>query len=136
MPKDISPTYLQEAAAHIANFANRVRDFHAVKNEIVAMYRNANHPHFVDFKTWGTPRGPSNTQPGGSYTYFSDAEGASVVSGAFEAFGNFFFGVVCTFAGFPFEATQIATAVSQERGSGFRDDARDVTSRGSWCGRS
>lgn len=123
-PAALPDSYYADAVKHIADFSNRTRSFDQVKYEIVRMYTDRNHPHFVDFKDWGTGRGPPGSISGGAYEYFSEAAGQPVVSNAFEAYDNFFFGVVCTFAGFSSLATQISAAVSQE-GGGPRDDPRD-----------
>lgn len=124
-PVGVTVKYMVDALTHIAGFSNRTRDFWAVKNEIVRMYTDKTHPHFVDFKDWGTDRGPVGALGGGSYSYYSQEEGKYITAGAFEAFGNYFFGVVCTYAGFSADATQIAAAWSQEGGSGLNDDPRD-----------
>ena len=91
------------------------------------MYTDASYPYFVDFKRWGTPSGPVGSVGGGTYNYFSESAGEFIPdANAFEAFGNYFFGMVCTYAGLNPDTTVLAAEVSSfQYGGSILDDPQD-----------
>lgn len=127
IPEGVTREYLNAALNYIASVsANNPLNRPSVLSEINAMFTNQNHPHFVDFKDWGTMAGPAGTVSGGTFSYYSEAAGGVVSSSAFEAFGNYFYGLVCTFGGLSPEETYSAAAFVQTGGSGFSDDPQDT----------
>jgi hypothetical protein len=91
------------------------------------MYTNPSNPFFIDFKDWGTAAGPPGSVTGGTVTYFSTAAGHNVTGSAFEAFGNFFFGVICTWGGLAPEEIWAAAAWYSESGPFWDgDDPQDI----------
>lgn len=132
VPESLTQKYLDDALAHLKSF-DPVTNLLGLMNEFREMYRDASHPHFLDFKRWDTAH-PGEANP--TVTYWSDAEGAMVSGSAFEAFGNFIYGAFGTIAGIPAEVLKAAAGWTQEGGSGgildqiggaitFADDARD-----------
>lgn len=94
--------------------------------EIKAMYTDPNHPFFVDFKDWGTDAGPAGSVGGGTMTYFSPAAGTMITASVFEAFGNYFFGLITTFGGLSPEEIRGAAAWFSESGPWWEgDDPQD-----------
>lgn len=87
-------------------FEDRLRAF-------LSVYTEPSDPNFIDFKDWGTPAGPEGSISGGLISYFSPAEGATIVTSPFEAFGNFIFGYMAGVAGFSNFETRIIAAVAQ-----------------------
>jgi hypothetical protein len=126
IPEGVTNKYIIDAVNHVRNmYDNNPFNKPAVALEIKAMYDNPSHRHFVDFKDWGSPRGPANTIAGGSISYWSDAAGRPVSANAFEPFGNFFYGALLTFGGFSPEEIHIFAAAFSE-GNLFSDDPQDV----------
>ena len=80
LPKAVTGEYLQNALKHISDFRRAQSGpdaFWAVRDEIVRMYTDRHHSHFVDFKRWGTSSGPPDTLSGGSYQYFQRRSGTN-----------------------------------------------------------
>jgi len=111
-PENVTDGYLQSAIDYIVDVA-RDQGKSAVLRAIYNMYENPSDPHFIDFKDWGTANGPAGSVGAGNVTYFSTSLGEYVTGNAFEAFGNFFFGVICTMAGLATEETWAIAALSQ-----------------------
>lgn len=128
-PEGVDDAYMIRALNHIQEVSNNnLLNRLAVKNEIVDMYTNPSNPFFVDFKDWGTSRGPAGTATGGEQTYHSDVTGSDITTNLFEPFGNYFFGFLTTWAGFSPEETYFSAAWSQEGSTGWvpHDDPRDT----------
>ena len=83
------------------------------------MYDDPTHPHFMDFKDWGTSGGPAGSVSGGTTTYHSYAAGTSVTGSVFEAFGNFWYGFAGTWAGISDNVLYGAAALMQEGATGW-----------------
>jgi len=127
-PEGVDDDYLIGALNHIGDiYANNPLNKVAVTNEIISMYTNPSNPFFVDFKDWGTAAGPAGSLSGGTVTYYSQAAGTNVSGSAFEAFGNYFFGVLCTWGGLAPEEIWAAAAWYSESGPFWEgDDPQDV----------
>lgn len=114
LPEGVDGPYLIAAL----NYLSAYRANHsgpAVIAEFGRMYTDRNHPHYIDFKDWGTPNGPPGSvgasQP---YSYYSTAAGATVSGSPYEAFGNFFYGMAGTWAGIAPDILYAAAALYQE----------------------
>ncbi|HYI63342.1 MAG TPA: hypothetical protein VEW71_00500 [Allosphingosinicella sp.] len=126
-PEGVNSAYLNAALVHIAGIsANNPFNRFAVMQEIIDMYTDPNHPNFVDFKDWGSDRGPGGST-GVTWTYVSQATGAEVTGSLFEPFGNYFFGMLCTFGGLSPEEIAFAAAWFSESGKFWEgDDPQDI----------
>jgi hypothetical protein len=126
-PEGVDAAYLNGALAHIAGISNNnPLNKLAVMQEIIAMYTDKSHPYFADFKDWGTNRGPDGSigVPG---TYFSQEAGREVGGSLFEPFGNYFFGMLCTYGGLSPEEIYAAAAWYSESGPFWEgDDPQDI----------
>ena len=126
-PEGVTSVYLAGALNHVASiFANNPFNKAAVVKEIRLMYTYPTHQYFVDFKDWGTTRGPVGSRGGGLLSYYSEAAGRVVTGSAFEPFGNYFYGYLCTFGGLSPEETYGAAALFSESGLFMSDDPQDV----------
>ena len=112
VPEGVDGAYLQNAINHIIDIRNTQGKV-AVAREIANMYENPSNPFFIDFKDAGSTRGPSGWVDGGDVSYFSSATNHQVQADRFEAFGNFFFGVITTLGGFAYEETKAIAALVQ-----------------------
>ena len=112
VPEDVTAADLQSAIDHIVDVA-REGGKPAALRAIYSMYEIASDPYFIDFKDWGTSNGPTGSQGAGTVTYFSTSLGQQITANAFEAFGNYFFGVICTLAGLAPEETRAIAALTQ-----------------------
>jgi hypothetical protein len=124
LPEGVGAAYLQGAINHIVEIHNNnIANMGAVYAELNSMYTDPSNPYFVDFKDWGSTSGPSGGVDGGDITYYSDAAGGEITADAFEPFGNYFFGFICTMAGLSPEETWAVAAGVQT--GGFGDDPQD-----------
>ena len=112
VPEDVTAAKLEAALTYIHDLAS-TGGRAAVLQAIYNMYENPAFPFFVDFKDWGTANGPPGSQGAGMVTYFSTSLGQNVTANAFEAFGNYFFGVVCTLGGLTAAETRAIAALTQ-----------------------
>lgn len=127
VPEDVNSAFLNSALSHIIGISNN-NPFNrpAVMAEIIDMYTNPANPFFVDFKDWGTDRGPPGSV-GVTWTYFSTAANADVRGSLFEPFGNYFFGMLCTYGGLAPEEIYLAAAWFSESGRFWEgDDPQDI----------
>lgn len=118
VPESVNAAYLVDALNYLKDYANTHMQTD-VLSEFKAMYTNPNHPHFLDFKDWGTPNGPAGSQGGATTTYYSPAAGHEVTGSVYEAFGNWFYGFAGTWAGIPQEILWGAAALLQEGNNAF-----------------
>jgi hypothetical protein len=127
VPEDVDSSFLNSALNHILGVSNNnpLNRF-AVMAEIIDMYTNPENPFFVDFKDWGTDYGPAGSV-GVTWTYFSTAANSQVVGSLFEPFGNYFFGMLCTYGGLVPEEIYFAAAWFSETGYFWEgDDPQDI----------
>jgi len=122
VPEKVTSDYLNKVAQHVIDFS-KTRSYADTVLEIEAMYTDMSHPFFIDFKDYGTSRGPWESESAGNIGYYSDAAGGYVTANAFEPFGNFFYGFIMTLAGFTPEGTSFYAALMSE--TGFGDDPQD-----------
>jgi hypothetical protein len=126
VPEGVTQAYLNGALNHIANiYGGNPLSRGAVTTEIILMYTDPTHKFFVDFKDWGSTSGPAGSIYGGVIGYISDAAGQYVVGSVFEAFGNYFFGMLCTFGGFAPSEIYFAAWYSSESERWDGDDPQD-----------
>lgn len=121
VPDGIDDGYLIGAINHVNSFVPGLMQI-----EIYNMYTDTTHPHFLDFKEYGTASMPGTADPG-SQIYYSESAEKYVESSWYEPFGNFVYGFVLTAAGLsPEEIWFWAAAMSEGGGSGFfADDPQD-----------
>ena len=116
IPESVTQKYILDAinfAISLSQLTNRAEAYLAIYN----MYTNPTDPHFVDFKDWGTSAGPPGSVSGGEISYYSNITGADVVTSPFEAFGNFFYGLITSYAGLgATEVQAVAAAVQNLQG--------------------
>lgn len=126
LPENIDKHYINNALNHLSEFA-RTHYAWQLLAEFKSMYTNPNHPHFIDFKDWGTANGPPGSVSGGTTTYYSPAAGHDVTASVFEAFGNWFYGFAGTWAGISADVLYGAAAFMQEGDTSFipQDAAED-----------
>lgn len=126
LPENVTQAYLTAALNHLSEYS-RSHTAAGLLGEFKAMYSNPNHPHFIDFKDWGTAGGPPGSASGGTLSYYSNAAGGTVTSSAFEPFGNWFYGFAGTWAGISPDALYAAAALVQEGDNSFipRDAPED-----------
>ncbi|HYI63806.1 MAG TPA: hypothetical protein VEW71_02860 [Allosphingosinicella sp.] len=127
-PEGVTSAYLNAALGHIVGLSNNnPANRFAVMAEIIDMYTNPDHPHFVDFKDWGSPTDGPDGSVGVNWRYFSDARGSFVDGSLFEPFGNYFFGMLCTYGGLSPEEIYAAAAWYSESGPFWEgDDPQDI----------
>jgi hypothetical protein len=125
-PENVGLDYLTNALNHLSNYS-RSHSAAALLQEFNAMYSNPNHPHFIDFKDWGTAGGPPGSVGGGTTSWYSSAAGQNVSGSVFEPFGNFFYGYAGTWAGISPDVLYGAAALVQEGDTGWipRDRPED-----------
>ncbi len=128
LPEGVTDTKLIGALNHVSSiFSNNILNKFGVMAEIKAMYKDPSHQFFVDFKDWGSIDGPEGSLGGGTIWYYSDAAGTFVSGSAFEPFGNFFSGLLCTFGGMLPEEIYGAAAWFSESGPFWEgDDPQDT----------
>lgn len=125
VPEGVTNDFLNRAVAHIVSIRdNNIGNTVAVYAELYSMYTDRNNPYFVDFKDWGTERGPPGTMDGGNFTYYSEAAGRTLTGDVFEAFGNYFYGFITTVAGLSPEETNVVAGIMQA--GGWVDDPQDA----------
>jgi hypothetical protein len=90
MPEVEDGGRITRAIDHLQSFPDAISKYW----EFYQMYTNPNHPHFIDFKDWGTPNGPPGSVSGGTMRYYSDVVGGWVETSAFEPFGNWAYGFI------------------------------------------
>jgi hypothetical protein len=127
VPEGETGARINNAIRHLQSFADPVTK----SLEFYNMYTDPNHPHFIDFKDWGTANGPPGTVSGGTQRYFSDVVGGWVETSAFEPFGNWVYGFVGIMGGLS-DAQLLYTAGAVQTGASpldrllGRDDPQDV----------
>lgn len=90
LPEDVTPEYIQSAILYLMSIENYAMKMAAFYD----MYENKNHQFYIDFKDWGSTKGPDGTYWGGMVTYHSDVTGQDVTSKVFEPFGNYLYGFI------------------------------------------
>lgn len=126
LPENVTENYLMAALNHLSNYSRTHTGFQTIL-EFKAMYEDPNHPHYIDFKDWGTPAGPPGSVGGGTITYYSEALGREVTASAFEPFGNWFYGFAGAWAGISTPVLFGGAAVMQEGSTNWvpRDGLED-----------
>lgn len=70
VPENVNGDYVADAVEHLVDHAEANGPYR-ISDEFKDMYSNRHHPHYIDFKDWGTAAG-SNNSPGASpITYYS-----------------------------------------------------------------
>jgi len=134
-PPGVTNEYLLGALNHLSDVAKTGGPF-AVEKEFRRMYTDPHNPHFIDFKVFGTSKGPDwarKATPTARVTYRSSATGQFVTASPYEAFGNFFYGFAGRSANIsPEELRAVAGLVQQGRDTvykvvhGLPDNPEDV----------
>lgn len=117
VPEDVGQDFINRMAAH----AIEMRDwsYEDRVNQFYHMYEDRNNAFFTDFKDWGSSRGPVGSESADRITYWSPAAGQDITGSPYEPFGNFFYGMLMTLAGFAPEETYVYAAAAQSGGWGF-----------------
>lgn len=124
VPENVDKDFLLGVLNHLTDYAASHTAF-ALLREFESMFTDPTNPWFIDFKDWGTARGPTGSVSGGTTTYYSPAAGHDVTASVFEPFGNWFYGFAGTWAGISSDALYAAAALLQEGDNGFQDAPED-----------
>ena len=114
LPESVTEQYLIDALNHLSEY-RKTHDNYEVLLEFKAMYSDKTHPHYIDFKDWGTANGPTGSVGADPITYFSPAAGKDIIgTSPFEAFGNWFYGFAGAWAGLSADILYASAALFQE----------------------
>jgi len=108
-PEGVDGKYIVDAINHL----RAQTSLEAKVIEFNKMYTQPSHPHFIDFKDWGTSNGPPGSVSGGTTTYWSEARGEYYTGSVFEAFGNYAYGFIGHLGGIPVEVLRYAAGFTQ-----------------------